>query len=72
MCTSYTVCETVLSADSSRLESDRKAVVRAVYRGVTLLFHRGIRPWYRFDTLFRLSKHYHDYQVSSLLYRFAT
>ncbi|XP_034249963.1 cytochrome P450 4C1-like [Thrips palmi] len=62
MCTSYTVCETVLSADSSRLESDRQAVVRAVYQGVTLMFHRGIRPWYRFDTLFKLSRHYNDYQ----------
>ncbi|KAE8737288.1 Cytochrome P450 CYP4 [Frankliniella occidentalis] len=62
MCTSYTVCETVLSADSSRLESDRRAVVQAVYRGVTLMFHRGIRPWYRWDTLFKLSKHYDDYQ----------
>lgn len=62
MCTSYTVCETVLSADSSRLEEDREAVVKAVYRGVTLMFHRGIRPWYRSDLLFRLSKNYHDYQ----------
>lgn len=62
MCTSYTVCETVLSADSSRLESDRQAVVRAVYQGVTLMFHRGIRPWYRFDALFRFSKHYGAYQ----------
>ncbi|KAK3926939.1 Cytochrome P450 4C1, partial [Frankliniella fusca] len=64
MCTSHTVCETVLSltADSSRLESDRLAVVQAVYRGVTLMFHRGIRPWYRWDTLFRLSKNYNEYQ----------
>lgn len=53
-CASSTVCETVLASESSGLEAERAAFVKAAHQGMDMILYSGLRPWFLLRPLFKL------------------
>ncbi|XP_034234291.1 cytochrome P450 4V2-like [Thrips palmi] len=51
---SLTVCQTVLAAEAPGLDAERDEYVEIVHDASKMMLYRGLRPWFRWEALFKL------------------